>query len=192
MTIKDLPEIIKTERLEMRQLEPTIENAKLVFDALKNEVDDDYLWGPVCPGIHLYVPRTADDMLKQMKLDTEWNGDNGASFYIFHKGELVGYRRFQYFPNNKTFQFNVVWFVKSSRNKGFAKESMKTFEKIAFTNFGAHRTSRFCYPQNTASIKLSEDMGYHLDGIARHSQMHTDGTFHDSMFWSKLESEYKE
>ena len=46
---------LKTERLEMRILEPTPENAKIVWDVLKNENPEDfkYMWYSVSHKSHL-------------------------------------------------------------------------------------------------------------------------------------------
>jgi len=192
MTIRELSDIIKTERLEMRKLEPSPENARLVFEALQGERMEDYLYGPPASAISLYLPRNIDDVLAMMKKHEEYDSkNNSASYYIFNNGKLIGQRQFSYYTYNKTFNFDEVWFVKSARRKGFAKETMTVLENIAFNELGANRTTRWCYPENIASKKLAESMGYHLDGCSRQQDMHTDGTFHDNLFWSKLKSEYK-
>ena len=42
--IKQLPRIIKTVRLEMRQLDVTHENAEIIFNAIKDENPSDFLF----------------------------------------------------------------------------------------------------------------------------------------------------
>ena len=46
---------LKTQRLELRIMEPTLENATLIFDTLKNENPDDYkfMWYSVSHKSHL-------------------------------------------------------------------------------------------------------------------------------------------
>jgi len=73
MTIKELPDIIKTERLEMRRLAPTTKNARLVFDALKNESADDYCFNPIVHEFNKVLPDTVDEMLWS-KLKSEYKG----------------------------------------------------------------------------------------------------------------------
>ena len=82
--IKKLPKIIKTARLEMRQLEVTPKNAQLVFDAVKNEDSADFYFNRIC-NTNL-VPVSADEMLKQMQIESQWVADNGVNLYIFHNG----------------------------------------------------------------------------------------------------------
>ena len=193
MNIKELPKIIKTERLELRQLESTLENAQLIFDAVKNENPDDFYFEYIVQTNDI-IPQSVSEVLKQMKTEEEWNADNGATFHIFHNNDLVGYRRVYFFDSpsaNKTFRFAAVWFIKSARNKGFAKESMARLEEIAFNQLGANRTSRICAPENIVSANLAKSMGYHLDGISRQNVVLINGAVIDSMMWSKLKSEYK-
>ena len=86
--IKKLQKIIKTARLEMRQLEVTPKIAQLVFDAGKNEDSADFYFNRIC-NTNL-VPVSADEMLKQMQLESQWVADNGVNLYIFHNGNLIG------------------------------------------------------------------------------------------------------
>jgi ribosomal-protein-serine acetyltransferase len=186
--IKDFSRTIKTARLELRPLESTIENARIIFDALKNENPEDYLYSPVVfPGI---LPKTAEEMLDKMKKWEEWDRSNGIQLYIFYSGQFVGFRRMQFFDWNDTFQFAEVFFIKSARRHGFADETMKFFERIAFEELNANRTIRWNNPQNTASKNLAIKNGYHLDGIHREESRNVGGGFLDNMIWSKLKTEY--
>ena len=65
--IKKLPKIIKTERLEMRQLDVTPVNAQIVFEAVKNENPADFYYNQICN--NSAVPSNADEMLKQMQIE---------------------------------------------------------------------------------------------------------------------------
>lgn len=187
--IKKLPPIIKTERLELRQLEPTPENAQMIFDAVRNENPDDFHFEPISHKNN--IPQSAKEILDKMKLDVQWNDENGVVYYIFHNNNLIGYRRMNYFESNETFQFGVVWFIKSERGRGFAKETMLEFEKVAFETLGANRIIRQCNPTNVASINLAKSLGYHLDGVIRQSIRDINGEFFDLMVFTKLKSEYK-
>ena len=59
--IKKLPKVIKTARLEMRQLDVTPENAQLVFDAVKNENPADFYYNQI--GNTNLLPKSMDEML---------------------------------------------------------------------------------------------------------------------------------
>lgn len=187
--IKKLPKIIKTARLEMRQLEPTPENAQLVFDAVKNESPADFYFNRIC-NTNL-VPISADEILKQMQIEYQWASDNGINLYIFHNGKLIGYRRLFFHDDaTKTLQMASVWLVRSAWGHGFARETSDAIEKIAFETLGANRITRQCSADNVRSANSIRSSGFHLDGIARQGGVYPDNKLYDNMIWSKLKSEY--
>lgn len=187
--IKKLPKIIKTERLEMRQLDVTPDNAKIVFEAVKNENPADFYYNQICN--NCAVPSNADEMLKQMQVEYQWASDNGINLYIFHNGKLIGYRRLFFHDDaTKTLQMASVWLVRSAWGHGFARETSDAIEKIAFETLGANRITRQCSADNVRSANSIKSSGFHLDGIARQGGVYPDNKLYDNMIWSKLTSEY--
>lgn len=200
--IVGFPDSIKTQRLELRQLEPTLENAQIVFDVLRHENPDDYKYNPTTafdPALkkkQTNLPATVEDMLQTMQEKQIWlEGDSynspGVIYYIFNNDKLIGLRRIHYHVNMKTVQISENWLIASARGHGFAKESMDAIEKLAFVDMGANRITRQCDTLNTASANSIKSSGFNLDGIARQSIIRDDGSFGDNMMWSKLKSEYK-
>lgn len=187
--IKTLPKIIKTARLEMRQLEPTIENATMIFNAIKNEKAEDYHFNPIGHDGKI-IPESADIMLQIIEKEARWVLNSGVIFHIFLKDNLIGYRRFFFTENNRTLRGSDTWFIKSERQKGYGRESFEAIEKIAFDELNANRCTRDCSVDNILSAKGIKASGYHLDGIARQDFVYHDGTMYDNMMWSKLKSEY--
>lgn len=188
--IKGLPKTIKTVRLEMRQLDVTPENAQLVFNAVKNENPADFYFNRIC-NTNL-VPVSADEMLKQMQIESQWAADNGVNLYIFHNGNLIGYRRLYFHDDpTKTLQMAAVWLVRSAWGNGFARETSDAVEKIAFETLGANRITRQCSVDNVRSANSIRSSGFHLDGVARQGGIYHDDKLYDNMIWSKLKSEYK-
>lgn len=179
---------IKTARLELRILEPTLENAELVWNALKNEKLDDFKYAPMVDG---GLPKSLDETFAMMQRQDKWCKSNGVNFYVFHDGKLVGYQRIFYWESNKTLQFADVWFVKSVWGNGFSKEIHEVLEKIAFEELKVHRTTRQCMAGNIRSKNSIINAGYHLDGIMRDTNLLPDGTWMDHLCFTKLESEYK-
>lgn len=188
--IKGLPKVIKTARLEMRQLDVNFENAQLIFDAIKNENPADFYFNRIC-NTNL-VPVTVDEVLKQMQVEAAWTADNGVNLYIFHDGNLIGYRRLYFHDDpTKTLQMAAVWLVRSAWGNGFARETSDAIEKIAFETLGANRITRQCSTDNIRSANSIRSSGFHLDGIARQGGIYHDDKLYDNMIWSKLKSEYK-
>lgn len=173
----------------MRQLEPTIENAQIVFDAVKNENPNDFYFNPVAHGNKI-LPESVDEMLKVMQIEARWVLNSGIIYYIFLKNKLIGYRRFFYTENNRTLRGSNTWFIKSERQKGYGRESFEAMEKIAFNEMNAGRITRDCSVDNLLSAKGIKAAGFHLDGISRQDFVHHDGKLYDNMMWSKLKSEY--
>lgn len=188
--IKSLPKVIKTERLEMRQLEPTIENAQMIYEAIKNESPDDYHFNPIAHDGKI-LPESADEMMQVMEKEARWILNSGVIYYIFLKDKLIGYRRFFYTEDNRTLHISNTWFIKHERQKGYGQESFKAIEKIAFNELNANRCTRDCSVDNTLSAKSIKASGFHLDGISRQNFVYHDGKLYDNMMWSKLKSEYK-
>ena len=187
--IKKLPKIIKTERLEMRQLDVTPDNAKIVFEAVKNENPADFYYNQICN--NSAVPSNADEILKQMQIEYQWASDNGINLYIFHNGKLIGYRRLFFHDDaTKTLQMATVWLVRSAWGHGFARETSDAIEKIAFETLGANRITRQCSVDNVRSANSIRSSGFYLDGIARQGGVYPDNKLYDNMIWSKLKSEY--
>ena len=137
----------KTERLELRILEPTIENATLIFDTLKNENPDDYkfMWYSVSHKSHL--TESVEETQQRMKLDFESN--NGCAYYIFHNGKFVGYQRIHYWADSKTLQCASAWFIKSARSMGFNKEVHNMLEKLGlwYIPLKNHQHNNLIFPE---------------------------------------------
>lgn len=174
----------------MRQLDVTPENAKLVFDAVKNENPKNFFYNQI--GNTNIIPTSADEMLKQMQCEAKYSAENGVNYYIFHDGKLIGYRRFHFFNGpTKTVQMSSVWLIHSVWGNGFAKETADKVEEISFDILGANRITRQCSVENTRSANSIKSSGFHLDGIARQAGVYPDNRLYDNMFWSKLKTEYK-
>lgn len=182
---------LKTERLELRILEPTKENAKLVWDTLKNESIKDFQYIRFSPKYDKSLPESVDEVLSILKNENKMANQNGAVWYVFHKNKLVGYLRIHYWESNKTLQFAGVWLIKSVWGNGFSREIHDAVERIAFEKLHIHRTGRQCMATNIRSKKSIINSGYHLDGTMRDANLMPDGTWTNHLVFTKLETEYK-
>ena len=81
---------LKTKRLELRVLQPTPENARLVWDAIQNENPGDFKYVNWTPDYKKPLPESLDETLKQMQQEQERDvNPNGAVWYVFHNGKLM-------------------------------------------------------------------------------------------------------
>ena len=126
-----------------------------------------------------------------MQIESQWVADNGVNLYIFHNGNLIGYRRLYFHDDpTKTLQMAAVWLVRSAWGNGFARETSDVIEKIAFETLGANRITRQCSADNVRSANSIRSSGFHLDGVARQGGVYPDNKLYDNMMWTKLKSEY--
>lgn len=182
---------LKTKRLELRILEPTEENARLVWNAIKNENSANFKYVNWTPEYKKPLPESLEETLKQMQQEQERDVvPNGAVWYVFHDSKLIGHHGVFYFDNNKSMQSGNVWFVKSAQGQGFNQEIWSLLIKMAFEELGANRIMRQCMADNKQSQKSISGSGFHLDGRVRASTMMPDGTFMNQLVFTKLASEY--
>lgn len=178
---------LKTERLEMRILESTPENAKMIWETIKNENPEDFKYAPMVQnGI---LPKSESETLQMMERHAGFC-HNGVEWYIFYNNNFIGYQRIHYWPENKTIQCSEVWFLKKHWGKGFNQEIHKIIEEIAFKRLQANRICRQCVKENVNSFKSIKKSGFHHDGDERQSYRAPDGTLLDQCRFSKLVSEY--
>ena len=182
---------LKTPRLELRVLEPTKENAKLVWNAIKGENPADFKYVNWTPDYKKPLPESMEETLKQMQQEQERDVvPNGAVWYVFHNGKLIGHHGVFYFDNNKSIQSGNVWFVKAAQRQGFNQEIWSLLIKMAFEELGANRIMRQCMANNEQSQRSIMGSGFHLDGRIRASTHMPDGTWMDQLVFTKLASEY--
>src|SRR5574344_904925 len=96
---------IKTERLEMRILEPNEENAQLVWNVLKNENPDDFIYSSRLESI---LPTSQEDTLHVMQYYHNRCQNRGIDWFLFYNNELIGYQRIYYCTDNKTLECSSV------------------------------------------------------------------------------------
>lgn len=178
---------LKTERLEIRMLEPNDENADLVWNVLKNENPEDFKYAPLTGNI---LPLSQQETLGMMQYNAERCQNIGTNWFVFYNDNLVGYQRIFYCPDNKTIQCSAVWFARKYWGMGFNQEIHRKIEEIAFEQLVVNRICRQCIKDNTHSYNSIIKSGYHLDGINRQYMLMPDGTYRDQCFFTKLVSEY--
>lgn len=183
---------LKTERLELRILEPTKENAKLVWDAIKNENPDDFKFIYFSPGYKKHLPESEQETLETMIQDAKDTAAHGAVWYVFHNGKLIGHHGMFYFDSNDSAQIGNIWFIRSAQGHGFNKEIYYMLEKMAFEQLNANRFSRQCDEFNINSKKCILGCGFQQDGHIRGANKHSDGTYSAQLVFTKLASEYKQ
>ncbi len=185
--IKYFSRNLHSDRLVLKHLVPNLQNAKMIYDVLKNENPKDYKYEPLVPR-HV-LPKSVKETLNMMNHYKDFEDKDGCVFYMFYNNEFIGVRKLCYFKEASTLKFSTVWLIRSARRKGFAKESFRLLEDIAFNKLKVNRISRVNIKENKDSEILAKNIGFILDGISR-QPVFLDGHFYDLMIWSKLHTDY--
>ena len=151
---------LKTERLELRIMEPTLENAKIVWEAIQNENPDDFKYLRFSPNGKTYLPISEKETLDTLLEANETQ--NGISYCVYHNNKFIGFVQILYWEKRNILEMGKIWFVKSSWGNGFATEINKTIEKITFTKTDISHMGWQCYEDNINSKKAALHNGYNL------------------------------
>ena len=186
--IKHFTKTLRTDRLELRHLIPNIENAKIIYAALKNENPDDYKYEPLMKAPKI-LPKSVADTLKMMQYHAESEKNDACTFYIFHNNQFIGVRKISFYKEANILKLNSVWLVSVARGQGFASESYRVIEDVAFNKLKVNKIMRVNIVDNKDSAELAEKTGMILDGVSRQA-VFMNGKYYDLMQWSKLYSDY--
>lgn len=180
-----------TPRLELRHLIPNLQNAKIIYNALKNEKTEDYKYEPLIKTAksQKVLPKSVSDVLKMMQYYAESERGDSCVFYMFNNNRFIGLRKISFYKEAFSLKLNTVWLVSGARGYGFATESYRVIENIAFNKLKVNKIMRVNFADNKDSAMLAEKTGFILDGVSRQA-VYMDGKFYDLMQWSKLYSDY--
>ncbi len=80
------------------------------------------------------------------------------------------------------------WIRSSALGKGLATEATRATIEYAFRDLGLHRLEVHIAPENRASLRVVEKLGFQREGLARDSE-HINGRYADHMQYSLLRSD---
>lgn len=135
------------------------------------------------------LPTSINDTLKMMQYYADSEANDGCVLYMFYNNRFIGVRKISYFKEAFILKLNSVWLVRTARGYGFATESYRAIENIAFNKLKVNKIMRVNFVENKMSAKLAENTGFILDGVSRQA-VYMDGKFYDLMQWSKLHTDY--
>ena len=108
---------------------------------------------------------------------------------MFHDNQFIGIRKISLYKETNTLKLNTVWLVSAARGRGFAAESYRAIEDIAFNKLKVNKIMRVNIVEKENSAKLAKNTGFILDGVSRQA-VYMNKKFYDLMIWSKLHSDY--
>ena len=77
----------------------------------------------------------------------------------------------------------------AAQGHGYAADACRALIEFGFASLGLHRISAAIGPDNAASIRVAERLGFTPEGTIR-DHVHTNGAWRDSLLFSVLEHEW--
>jgi len=182
----ELPLVLEGARIELRTLEPTFENAKMIFDIVV--VNREYVleWLPWAS----ITDKPEDSFNFLLKIQRNRKDNTEYGFGIFLDNKYIGnISIFDVSEEKKSGEIGY-WLVKDANGKGYMTEAIKLIEDAFFQSFG-NRIQIKCDTRNAASSNVPKRMNYHIDGELRQDNIDKDGNLRNTLIYSKLKSEWQ-
>ena len=75
--------------------------------------------------------------------------------------------------------------------RGLMSEAVRIFVAYCFKNLDTHRVEAMIQPENVASIRLAERLGFRREGVLRDRQL-VDGSYRTVAMYALLANEFRE
>lgn len=121
----------------------------------------------------------------------EWHGDSAYSFHVFRRSDraLVGGITLSQVRRGVAQSASLGYWVGAPyARRGYMSEALGCLVPFAFGRLGLHRLDAACLPQNEASRRLLQKLGFHEEGRAR-SYLRIAGTWQDHVLYALVEGD---
>ena len=105
-------------------------------------------------------------------------------------GTIVGGALFRVFEPDAGLCEVGVWLAAGAQGRGYVTRAVTAMLDWALLDRGLHRAEWHCVPENAASRRLAERLGFTLEGTLRESWEH-DGRLWDTEVWAVLAPEWR-
>jgi len=177
---------IETRRLVLRCCEPTD------AAALTRAVHADRGWlAPWLPwAVQPMNEAEQRERLRRVRADFDSNRDQGYVVLERTSGELVGtvgaHRRGPEHERELGY-----WVRRAVANRGYCTEFTAAVCRVVFEVERAHRIQVCCDPDNLASNRVPEKLGFQNEGRLRERLAFGDGRYVDTVHWGLLSHEFE-
>lgn len=136
-------------------------------------------WIPVIPR-----PYTDEDARSFVTAE-----DLGHQFAITEQGELIGS------IGMRVNQFRTghigYWCAKEARGRGLTPRALRLVARFGLEELGLGRLELITDPENVASQRVAEKVGFRREAVLRSHLLHPDGRRRDSVMFSLLPGELR-
>jgi RimJ/RimL family protein N-acetyltransferase len=139
-------------------------------------------WIPAIPR-----PYTEEEALRFVR--GEFRAAPGYQFAVTEDGEVVGAIGM---TTNESRNGHIgYWCARESRGRGVTTRALRALCQWAFTELRLERLELITDPDNHASQRVAEKVGFSREGILRSHLVHPDGRRRDSVMFSLLPGELR-
>ena len=177
--IKIFPSEISGQDIKLVKLEPTIENAKIIFDIIDANRDEFRPWLEWTD----FVKKPEDE------LPVLQNDKNSAEWFILWNKNIVGRIGFVGLSARNNRGEVGYWLDHRAGGHGIMTKAFILLEQNAFENWGFNRIEVKIDPDNKKSLGVVKRMNFVRDGLLRQDHF-INGVYRDTVLFSKLKSEY--
>jgi RimJ/RimL family protein N-acetyltransferase len=140
-------------------------------------------WIPVIP--RPYTDQHARDFVRG-----EWSTDLGQQFAITEDGALVGSIGMRVNDVNRNGHIGY-WCAPEARGRGITTRALRLVCTFGFEELRLGRLELITDPDNHASQRVAEKVGFSREGVLRSHLVHPDGRRRDSVMFSLLPGELR-
>lgn len=116
---------------------------------------------------------------------------DGRRIYALRlEGAMVGGALFRVFEPAAGLCEVGVWLADAAQGHGYVTRAATAMLDWALSDRGLHRAEWHCVPENAASRRLAERLGFNLEGTLRESWEY-DGRLWDTEVWALLRHEWQ-
>lgn len=172
--------ILRTPRLTLRPLK--LSDAEALFQAFGDAETMRY-WA--------YGPVASVDALRQRMtqyLTSDGEPENNFAVCDRDNGPALG-RVSLYGFRDANAEVGYI-FARAAQGKGYASEAVTALLDYAFETRGLHRIALDIDPENSASIRLAQRLGFRWEGHFRESFLR-EGQYLDSIYYAMLAQEWR-
>ena len=120
----------------------------------------------------------------------KFDGDEDFSYGAFDPGETELFGGGGLHLRSGPGALEIGYWRRADRSReGLATELAAALCRVAFEVHGVQRVDLRCDPENVASARVAEKLGFRLEAILRRRFMLSEGTMRDSMMWTMLREE---
>jgi RimJ/RimL family protein N-acetyltransferase len=140
-------------------------------------------WIPVIP-----QPYTAEDAFRFVR--GEWRANPGHQFAVTDNDVVVGSIGMS--VNEELRNGHIgYWCARDARGRGVTTRALRTLCRWGFADLGLGRLELITDPDNLASQRVAENVGFRREGLLRSHLRHPDGRRRDSVMFSLLPGELR-